>query len=494
MRWFVASCVLGSLVSASAANAQVAGEVDSETRTITASNGEVVEFEVGTLWVPENRSDPDSRLIGVGYAWFPSSDEDSEAPPSFHLPGGPGSSYVAPLEQGGGARMLDRIAPYRAVSDVVLVDQRGFSERGDVLRAPFTVPARDPRNPPTMAEKVATMTTWATRTRDRYAETEIDLRGYTVLECADDVRDLASALFFTEITLVGTSFGSQWSFAVMRRHPELVARALLSGVEPLDHAYDMPSYVFAALQRMWWTLEQDARWQEYLPEGGIAAAAEAVVRRLERGDVEVEVAGQSVVVTADDFPSRDPAAILALYHGHVSAVAGGLAGELRPREMDRPIIGPLIDSSLGATPRRSHRLRTDAATRYIGRDNFVPYMETAGIWPSPDVGDDFRAPVLCDIPVVFAQGEWDLSTPVKNLYEIAPYFPNSRCVIAARGGHGVLEPIQRELPDVWETMERFLRTGELDGIPGRVRLRGRSFTPPSFDPDEPGEWPDGSER
>ena len=494
MRRLLASCVFIPVAFAGPVAGQEAGEVVSESRSVTTSDGEVVEYEVGTLYVPENRSDPDSRLIGVGYAWFPSSDEDSEAPPIFQLPGGPGSSYVTPLEQGGAARLLDRIAKYRAVAEVVLVDQRGFSERGDVLTAGFTMPARDPRRPPTLDDRITAWTAYATATRDRYAATEIDLRGYTVLECADDVRDLASALFFPEITLVGTSFGSQWSFSVMRRHPELVARALLSGIEPLDHAYDMPSYIFAALQRMWWTLEQDERWTPYLPKGGIAAAAEAVLRRFERELVEVEAGGQSVVLTPDDFPTRDPAAILALYHGHIDSLRGAIAGQLRPREGDRPILGVLIDSSLGATPRRSHRLMTDAATRYIGRDNFAPYMATADLWPSPDVGDEFRTPILCDVPVVFAQGDWDLSTPIENLYEIAPYFPNGRCLIAERGGHGVLDPIERQRPEVWETLDRFLRTGETDGIPARVRLEGRRFNPPRFDPDEPGEWPDGSER
>ena len=459
--------------------------IETESGSVTMSDGEVVDFEIGTLYVPENRDDPDSRVIGVGFSWFPSSDPDSDAPPTFHLPGGPGSSYVSPFEDSSDtqrARFIDRIAPYRAIGDVIFVDQRGFSERGDVLRARFPAITRDPNKAPDLDDQLAMWTEFAESTRDRYADTEIDLRGYTVKECADDVADLANALGFVEFSLVGTSFGSQWSFAVMRRHPELIARALLSGVEPLDHAYDMPSYVFAAMQRMWWTLEQDEMWQPYLPEGGIGAAAEAVIARLERGEVALEIGDETVKVGPSDFPARDPAAILALYHGQYEGLAPQLAGSMRrPARDDFAILGVLIDSSLGATPMRSHRLWTDPATRYLGRDNFAGYMATDEIWPSPDVGDDFRTPVLCDIPVVFAQGDWDLSTPVENLYEIAPYFPNSRCIIAGQGGHGVIEPIQRELPEVWETMAEFLRSGDMEAIPGRVRLKGQRFDRPTFD-------------
>jgi len=145
------------------------------------------------------------------------------------------------------------------------------------------------------------------------------------------------------------------------------------------------------------------------------------------------------------------------------------------------LIGPLIDSSLGVTPARRHQLWTDPAVRYLGRDNFATYLATADTWPSPDVGDDFRTPVLCDIPVVFAQGDWDTSTPIENTFEIAPFFPNGRVLIAEQGGHGVLEPIGRQAPDVWETLEHFLRTGDASRVPPRVQLEPtQGFVRPRF--------------
>src|SRR5262249_27253686 len=122
-----------------------------------------------------------------------------------------------------------------------------------------------------------------------FAKKGIDLRGYSVKECADDVDDLRKALGYDRITLVGTSFGSQWSFAIMRRNPDVVARALLSGIEPLDYGYDMPSHVVAGLQRMWWEVERDKRLQPYVPPGGMMAAAREVLARLARAPVQVKV-------------------------------------------------------------------------------------------------------------------------------------------------------------------------------------------------------------
>ena len=91
--------------------------------------------------------------------------------------------------------------------------------------------------------------------------------------------------------------------------------------------------------------------------------------------------------------------------------------------------------------------------------------------------------MLCDVPVVFAHGDWDLKTPIENMYEIAPFFPNSRCVVAHRGGHGVLEPIAQQLPHAWFELEEFCRSGDLEGIPDRVTLApSRSLDPPRFAP------------
>lgn len=466
--------------------AQAPGEVVSDLDTVTLRDGTDLDLEIGTIYVPENRSDPDSRLIGVGFARIFATEQPPAAPPIFHLPGGPGSSFVSRIDGEDSAerrQSLAQFARFRHIADMVLVDQRGFSERGDVLMGAGTFPDRPSDRPVTSEWEVEQFTSFARQVVAQYEGGEVDLRGYTVTECAHDVADLSAALDYEQVMLLGTSFGSQWSFAIMRLFPDLVARAMLSGVEPLDHGYDMPSYVFAAVQRMWRSIDADPRFAPYLPEGGMGAAAEAVIERLERDPVALRDAGGTVrrVIGPYDFPWREPREILALYHEVLppaGASGGGGGGTVR-----QPLIGILIDSSLSATPERRHRLWFDPATRYLSRRNFAMYMETADIWPSPDVGDALRMPIRSEIPVVFAQGDWDTSTPLENTFEIAPFFVNSRVLIAERGGHGVFGPIERQLPAVWRELEEFLTTGDLEGIPERVQLEpSRRFNPPSFEP------------
>jgi pimeloyl-ACP methyl ester carboxylesterase len=472
-----------------------AGEVFIEPATLTTPETGAVHFELGTLYVPENRADPKSRIIGVGFARFRAL-QPTGAPPTFHLPGGPGGSYLTVLQQDNKqlARLLERIALFRRIGDVVFVDQRGYSERGDRLTFKYRRPEEPLDQPTRLARSTSAFVDLARAAVAEFAGKGIDLRGYTVKELADDVNDLRRALGYDRITLVGTSFGSQWSFAVMRRHPNIVMRALLSGVEPLDCGYDMPSHVFAAVQRMWWEAEKDPRLQPYLPPGGLAAAAREVLRRLERAPANVKVkddkTGETVTVVLGredlqrGFPrgTDGPAFILSLYYEQYDQWARSVIAGRRSREAELSLIGALIDTSLGVTPRREHLLRTDAGIEFLGQWNFDSYLATAEIWPTADVGDEFRTEVVSRIPVVFAQGDWDTSTPVENVLNVAPYFPNGRVVIATHGGHGVIGPIAEHLPEVMATLLEFLQAGSTANLPARVTLPAPKFTVPDFPP------------
>ncbi|MFY9556646.1 MAG: alpha/beta hydrolase [Blastocatellia bacterium] len=466
------------------------GEILLEPASLTAPGTGSLNFEIGTLYVPENRADPKSRTIGVGFARFRAL-QSTGAPPTFHLPGGPGDSYLRGLKQDNRqlARWIKHINLYRRVGDVVFVDQRGNSERGEILKLKYRTPEQPLDQPGSLARATAAFVEGARAGVAEHEKKGIDLRGYTVKECADDVNDLRRALGYERITLVGTSFGSQWSFAVMRRHPDVVTRALLSGVEPLDYGYDMPSHVFAAVQRAWWEAEKDPRLKPYIPPGGLMAAAREVLRRLDRAPEQVKLSDTlSVTIGREDF-QRDfprgpngPAFLLGLYYERYIPWALNLSGGRRSREVDTVLIGPLIDTSLGVTPRREYLLRTDAGTEFLGQWNFDSYLATAEIWPSADVGDEFRTEIVSRIPVVFAQGDWDTSTPVENTLNVAPFFLNGRVLIAEHGGHGVLEPIAENLPEVMSGLLEFLQTGSTANIPARVTLPVPKFNIPDFPP------------
>ena len=468
------------------------GEVVIERGSVELEPGTRVSYEVGTLYVPENRRRPESRLIGVGFARL-KAPKPTGAPPVFWLPGGPGLSVLGSLidDDPAGKGRLRSWLTFGAVGDLVVIEQRGFTRRGEMLESlTEAVPLDRPGSVRAAAE--------AMRSLARRAVAENpgkDLSGYDVTELAADVDALRRALGYKKVSLFGGSFGSQWSLAVMRLHPDIVARAVLSSVEPLNHGYDMPSHVFAALQRIAYDADRDPGLAPYLPEGGMMAAVRALHRRFAAGPVRVEVRDdkgrpQTVVLGAEDLQlamdshtqegEQWPAFILSLFHGHYEdwareVIAARAAGTSK-------LIGPLIDSSLGVTAEREHLLRTDPAVELLGTWNFEANLASADDWPTRDVGDSLRKAVPSAIPVVFVHGDWDTSTPIENTLGLLPYFPHGHAILVHRAGHdGAFYQLRGE-PAAKRAVYEFLRTGKTAGLPREVTLPVPGFPLPSFAP------------
>jgi pimeloyl-ACP methyl ester carboxylesterase len=471
-----------------------AGDIALERRTAHDEKGQPIDYEIGTLYVPENRHKPGSRLIGVGFARIkaPTSTRPG-APPVFWLPGGPGVTVLGAFTDADAASKarLKSWLTFGQVGDLVIVEQRGYTTRGDILTIPSS-PLPDDR-PASVHVDVAAMRADARAAIAAYPGK--DLSGYDIGAFAADVNDLRRALGYEKISLFGGSFGSQWSLAVMRLHPDIVSRAVISSVEPLNNGYDMPSHVFAALQRIAYDADRAPSLAPYLPPGGLMAAVKALHERFAAGPVTVafkEDNGTSrrIVLGTEDLQqallshtqesAEWPAFILSLYHGHYDGWAREVAKDRKPDP--RILIGPLADSSLGVTAERDFLLHTDPALPLLGTWNFEGNIASADEWPTEDMGDDVRKPTLTDIPVVFVHGDWDTSTPVENTLGLLPWFPKAHAILVHRGSHDGTFYQLRNDPAAKQAVYRFLATGETSGLPVEVSLPVPDFEAPPFAP------------
>jgi len=183
------------------------------------------------------------------------------------------------------------VQAYTAFADFVVVGQRGIG----------------PSKPNTLCASVRTGPTAYSRQCRAYWEAKgMDAAGFTVIEAAADVADAAHALGYQRIVLRGGSFGSHWAIAVMRYHPELVVRALLSGTEGPDHTYDSPTGILSALKRIAAAAEQSPALTAVIPRGGLIGALETVRERLERAPVSVTVSdSQTGTRHTLEFTERD---------------------------------------------------------------------------------------------------------------------------------------------------------------------------------------------
>lgn len=458
-----------------------------------AVEGGAIAYEIGTLYVPENRRDPASRLIGVGFARI-RAPRPTGAPPVFWLPGGPGLSVLDAFDADAGDAAKSRLrawSRFAAVGDLVVIEQRGYTLRGERLLAPNAAAPLD--RPASVRDDAQAMRAQARAAVA--ANPDKDLSGYDIGQFAADVDDLRRALGYDRISLFGGSFGSQWSLAVMLLHPRIVARAVLSGVEPLNNGYDLPSQVFAALQRIAFDADRDPGLAAYLPPGGMMQAIDSLRERFARGPVRVRVRDddgrmQEVALGAQDLqlalltqasdPERWPASLLSLYHRHYDDWARATIAQRRAGTTK--LIGPLADSSLGVSAQREHQLRTDPALAWLGPWNFEANIASAPDWPTPDMGDALRIPVRNDTPVVFVHGDWDTSTPIDNTLGLLPYFPNGHALQVHRGGHDGAFYLLRDEPAAKQAVYEFLRSGRTDALPIEVTLPAPTFRPPDFAP------------
>ncbi|AJP72112.1 hypothetical protein TS85_10440 [Sphingomonas hengshuiensis] len=463
-----------------------------ESGSLTLTSGETVQYEIGTLSVPENRNKPLSRRIGIGFARI-KAPRPTGAPPIFWLPGGPGLTVLGAFTEKDGAAQarLRSWMSFGAAGDLVVIEQRGYTRRGEMLVE--TADASPLDKPASAQDDALAMQALARRAVAHHADK--DLSGYTIDAFAADVDDLRKALGYSRISLFGGSFGSQWALAVMRFHPEIVERAVLSSVEPLNNGFDMPSHVFAALQRIAYDADRDPGLAPYLPKGGMMAAIRALHRRFAAEPTRVTIRdaqGRTHIVTlgAQDLQrallahtadaAEWPAFILSLYHRHYEqwareTVADRSAGAVT-------LIGPLVDSSLAMSDDHAHLLWTDPAVELLGTWNFEANLASAPEWPTPDMGDAVRLPRVTAIPVVFVHGDWDTSTPVENTLGLMPYFPNAHAIRVHRAGHDGAFYQLRESAAAKRAIYDFLRTGETAGLPTDVALPAPRFEVPGFPP------------
>ena len=183
-----------------------AGDIKIWVSELIGHNGQSVKRQIGTFYVKENRSDPESRIIGIGFARYFA--HKPKGPPVFFLPGGPGGSYIESVppkfKKSGGPLLAEELL---GRCDLVFFDQRGYSKYGSFLKDRAFDPKPAPPNA-TLQFRVDEFKRFAHEVVERYGRTEVDLRGYSVLECVEDVNELRKKFGYQKIVLRGQSFGS----------------------------------------------------------------------------------------------------------------------------------------------------------------------------------------------------------------------------------------------------------------------------------------------
>jgi pimeloyl-ACP methyl ester carboxylesterase len=185
------------------------------------------EFVCGYVLVPEDRTDPGSRLIKLSVMKIVSTSENPERRAVMRLTGGPGGPSLSANRirayQGANTRA------FREAADLIFFDQRGigYSEAHFCRAVPrnfqFGVAIEDGIE--------RTKTAFAKCLAEARAE-GIAVDGYTTWQNALDVRDIRIALGYEQWTLFGVSYGTSLGQAVIQVDEDGVRAAILDSVVP----------------------------------------------------------------------------------------------------------------------------------------------------------------------------------------------------------------------------------------------------------------------
>ena len=179
--------------------------------------------ECGTLVVPENRADPDSRLIALPVTRIKARSEHP-AEPIFRLQGGPG---VTNMEFAKASRFADD-------HDVVLVGYRGVD--GSVrLDCPEVVSALKHSTDFLGEASFRAFGDGFRACANRLTDDGVDLAGYGLPQQVEDLEAARKALGYDRIDLVSESAGTRTAMIYAWEHPESIHRSVMIAVNPPGH-------------------------------------------------------------------------------------------------------------------------------------------------------------------------------------------------------------------------------------------------------------------
>ena len=390
------------------------------------------EADCGTLVVPENRSNQDSRLIALPVIRVHAL-EDNPSEPIFWFAGGPGSTNMSFSHLEG---LVDR-------HDFVMVGYRGM-DGSVVLECPEMAKAAKGVNDNLLSEEsLVSFGDSMTECAERLGEEKVDLAGYSIPEIIEDMESARTALGYERVNLLSGSYGTRVAMIYAWMYPESLHRSAMISVNPPGHFVWEPDTIDALiaydaelcaqnpecsartgdLAETMWDVSHDMpdRWllipidpgkvkfitHFMLFHRGSAASVFDVYLAAAEGDP----SGLALMSLAYDFmiPS-------ALTWGDWAA-KGGIDYDLGRdwlTEMNPP------DSTLGAP-----------TSLFVGGAT-----QLSGGWPIAPMSDEFLNVQPSDVETLLVSGSIDYSTPAQFATdELLPVLGNGKQVVLSEYGH-----------------------------------------------------------
>ncbi|MBL8164130.1 MAG: alpha/beta hydrolase [Anaerolineae bacterium] len=407
--------------------------------------------DCGILYVPEDRSDPNSPTIELAFAILYAPAEEAQPDPVIYLAGGPGGNAVDEI-----SGWLD--VPYLQDRDLILLDQRGTGYSFPSLNCPEIEES----------EEGATQAC-----RDRLISEGVNLQAYNSAANAADVADLRVALGYEEWNLYGISYGTRLALTVMRDYPEGIRSVIIDSVYPpeVNSWEEYGQNTADVFDRLFAACAADAGCDAAFPDlwavfyntvdalNAEPAAYTGVDPETGSG-VDLSLSGTDLInrlfqlmYSTESIPYL-PWMIYEVANGNFNALDDLESGAIFEQERSRQEPGEDISDSEGMNlsvecQEEVGFLDEDTALANVPAepvglsDNSIEAIQgtfnDCQIWGVAPADPIEMEPVVSDIATLVVAGEFDPITPASWAESAASYLANSFFFVFPGGGHGVID-------------------------------------------------------
>jgi len=417
--------------------------------------------------VPENRSNPNSRLIALPVIRVRALN-GGLAEPIFFLYGGPGMSNMHFQNLEGLVDQHDFVqVGYRGLDGSVVLDCPEIGEAirnvsGDLLGDASLESYGD-----------ASM-----RCAERLRAEGVDLAGYTIAEVIDDMEDARVALGYDQINLMGESYGTRVEMIYEWMYPDSLHRVGMVAVNPPGHflweAKDIDTQIGDYAQLCARDTECSARTNDLV--ASMRHVSENMPDRwlfipIDEGSVKLltfVMFMESIQPSGVPVPLYGPAAI-DLWLAAEEGDASGMALLSMSRNMFLPnlfVYGEFLSKGGSVydfyDPARDYRTELDPPDSILGSQMSLFNWGMMQGWPNHLIPEEYFQVQPTDVETLLISGSIDFSTPPQFATEqLLPHLGNGKQVILKDFGH--TDTFWTSQPEARAHMlDTFFSTGEVD--------------------------------
>ncbi|MBN2357436.1 alpha/beta hydrolase [candidate division KSB1 bacterium] len=412
--------------------------------------------DFGLILVPENRNNPQSKLILLPFIrHFARTANTSQ--PIFLLGGGPGKSNL----------WTEMPEVFYTHNEVINVGYRGVD--GDVKLKCKEIGAAMIMANPLSQESLVMMRRNLRKSYDSLLQKGIDLNGYNMVQVVDDIEAVRQALGYDKINLFSTSYGTQVAYIACRRHPQSIFRNLMIGASNRERLLlgwepEMVDKMLTKYNDLW---KSDPEAVSKSPD--ILVTIKRVFQSFPRAWQNIRIDPDKLRL-ATFFLLYETETAAAIFDAYVAAEKGDYSGlalislgyDQTVQDTSRQYWGDFITKVVSGGLDTTKSYYSEPAESILGSPSrkFWWNSVSLGGWPVHQIAVEFRRLDRIDAETLVINGELDFSSPPDYIRELKPYLNKGHIIIIPSMGH--MEVIYNQRDGFEHLVEQFFRNGIVD--------------------------------